>query len=64
MSAIFWIVGATHEAFGDEGLQEYRGTRLGARRRAARIARAAGHGWRPVVRLLGEVQFDVAEVQS
>lgn len=45
-------VGATHAAFGDEGMREYRGTRLGAVREANRIARRGGHGWRPVVRLL------------
>lgn len=41
---------ASHDAFGVEGLREYQGTELGARRAAAAIARRGGHGWKPVVR--------------
>lgn len=40
-----WLIGATHEAFGEEGVREYRGTHLGAVRAANRIARRGGHGW-------------------
>lgn len=40
-----WIVGARHQAYGVEGAREYRGTELGARRLAAKIARMGGHGW-------------------
>jgi hypothetical protein len=38
-----------HEAFGVECRRRYRGTRLGATRLAARLAREGGFGWRPVI---------------
>lgn len=44
-----WIVGAEHEAFGEEGARQYFGSRLGAQRAANRIARRGGHGWRPFI---------------
>lgn len=44
-----WIVGAKHEAFGEEGCREYRGSERGARIVAGKIAKRGGHGWRPLV---------------
>jgi hypothetical protein len=51
-----WTIGAKNPAFGVEGARSYRGTELAARRAANKIARAAGHGWSPVVRELDEAQ--------
>lgn len=41
-----WIVQAKHEAYGVEGKRSYVGTERGARQVAAKIAKAAGYGWR------------------
>ena len=49
-NAITYTIAARHEAFGVEGQREYIGTEQGAKIAAGKIARAAGHGWTPVVR--------------
>ena len=45
-----WYVAASHNAFGVEGEKVYTGTERGAKMEAAKIAKAAGHGWKPVVK--------------
>ena len=45
-----YIIAARHNAFGIEGSREYVGTERGAKIAAGKIAKAAGHGWSPVVR--------------
>ena len=50
MSKQTYIIAAKHEAFGVEGSREYVGTERGAKMAATKIAKAAGHGWSPVVR--------------
>lgn len=42
-------IAARHDVFGVEGLREYVGTERGARMAAAKIAKAAGFGWTPVI---------------
>lgn len=49
MRSRVWLVGATHDAYGQEGCREYVGTERGARILAGKIARRGGHGWRPYV---------------
>ena len=45
-----YTIAARHNAFGIEGSREYVGTERGAKIAAGKIAKAAGHGWTPVVR--------------
>ena len=49
MSKKTYIIAAKHESFGTEGSESYIGTERGAKMAANKIARAAGHGWKPVV---------------
>ena len=49
MSKQTYTIAAKHEAFGIEGAREYIGTERGAKMAANKIAKAAGHGWTPIV---------------
>lgn len=50
MSKQTYTIAAKHTSFGIEGAREYIGTERGAKMVAAKIAKAAGFGWSPVVR--------------
>ena len=49
-------IAAKHQAYGVEGLTVYRGSILGAKRAANKIAKAGGHGWSPIVKTYNVVK--------